>query len=101
MTLNQNALIRWPSKDPADEADYIIEWADALDIGETILTSTWALSAEADQIISLGAEAFSPDTTRIWLSGGLNGRHYVLTNRVTTSVGRTFERSALLFVVDK
>jgi hypothetical protein len=84
-------------KDPTDVTDWGIDFKQELNLSsppDSIATAVWilpaGLTAGAQQII--GSEAFT------FLSGGAAGTDYVLTCRITTTGGRTFQRSSLVFV---
>lgn len=79
-------------KDPAAVLDYTMDWGLWLSaIADTIKTSTW---------VNMGLTKISDSSTttvaRIWLSGGVVGMRYTVTNRITTEGGRTEERSLVI-----
>ena len=76
-------------KDPVAVLDYSIEWSKWL-AGDQIQTSTWTVS---DPAIEAGNDSTIATRTTVWLSGGIAGQSYTVTNRITTSGGRTDERS--------
>ena len=83
-------------KDPGDTTDWVFDWSTYLGTGETVSTST--ITADAGITVgngSNGAPAPSHDGTSatFWLIGGSDGQRYKLTNIITTSAGRTVERS--------
>lgn len=82
-----------PDKDPDEVLDYRIDWSGRLD-GDTISASTWAVP------VGITQDSASNTTTSatIWLSGGTSGEQYTLTNRVTTTGGRTLEQKITLRV---
>jgi hypothetical protein len=82
--------LRWPRKDPSDVVDYQIDWSALLDT-DTILTSVWV----APSGFTKTAETNTATTATVWLSGGPVGVQRI-TNTITTSGGRTFERSVEL-----
>jgi hypothetical protein len=82
--------LRWPAKDPSDVVDYQMSWAALLDL-DTILTSTWVVPTG----LTITAQTNTANTATVWLSGGTVGVH-VITNTITTSGGRTYERSVKL-----
>lgn len=85
------------TKDPDATLDYGCDWSEWLDAGETITASSW--------VIALGLTLESADHTSTlavaWLSGGAAGSVYRATNRVTTSAGRTDERTLLIYVEER
>ena len=84
-------------KDPGAVLDYSIEWSKWL-ADDQIQTSTWSVSDAA-----VGAANHSTTATRtsVWLSGGVAGQVCTVTNRITTSGGRTDQRSFVLQVQDR
>lgn len=89
------ATLKWPDKDPDAVLDYQMDWSDWLN-GDAISTSIWlvpsGLTNDSDNIAS-PAEA-----TVIWLSGGTAGTTYELVNRITTTGGRTNDRTVKIKV---
>lgn len=85
--------LTWPPKDPADVADYQIDWSAIIDT-DTIATSTWTAAG-----FTIGATSNTTTTATVWLSGGPTGVQSI-TNRITTAGGRTFERSVTMTVAE-
>lgn len=83
-------------KDPSDVADFGIRWV--LEDGEQLTSSTWAESPAG--AITIDSESFNAleSTSIVWLSGGTENTSVILTNTVTTTGGRTLERSILVKV---
>lgn len=77
---------RWPDKDPSDNLDYAIDWT--LEPEETIVTSVWVVAGG----LVKGVEAIVGASTVLWMSGGEPGNH-TAQNTITTSAGRTYERT--------
>jgi hypothetical protein len=85
-------------KDPQARIDYAIDWSAAYLDGQAIAQSIWTISpAEADAI-SVAASTFDAQQTSATLTGGLPGRIYRITNRVTLTDGQIDERSISLRV---
>ena len=102
-------MFKWPAKDPDEILDYDIDWtagllsADEIDAGstspaDTIVTSTFTLPAG-----SLTASSTSNSTThtKIWLSGGVLGITYQITNEITTAAGRKMDRTVEIKIKSK
>lgn len=85
--------LTWPPKDPADVADYQIDWSALLGT-DTIASSTWTATG-----FTINSNSFTDTTATVWLAGGAAGVQSI-TNRITTAGGRTFERSATMTVAE-
>jgi hypothetical protein len=83
----------WPTKDPDEILDYQFNWADRLEEGETIFTSTFIVG-EGD--VEISDPEVNGALTKVWVSGGTAGSRNVVTNRITTSAGRVYDYSAAL-----
>lgn len=83
-------------KDPAAVLDYTIDWEYWLDT-DTIDTSVWTVPAG----IVNAADANTATTATIWLSGGTHDTVYSVTNTITTTGGRTDERSIEVHVENR
>ena len=83
-------------KDPGDTLDYTRRASRFLD-GDTIFTSTWTVEP------GITVESSTNDTTSatIWLSGGISGNEYTVTNTIVTAGGRTKDLSFILVVEDQ
>jgi len=77
-------------QDPQATLDYTIDWGPWLG-DDTISTSSW--TAESPMVIESGGESKTDDTTTLFLSGGLAGGNYIITNTINTIGGREDERS--------
>ena len=80
-------------KDPDALLDYTIDWSDWLG-SDTILTSEWFVS----EGITDDHETNTSTSATVWLSGGTAGVAYLLTNRVTTALGRIDDRVITIWV---
>lgn len=91
----------WPPKDPDEVLDYQIDWADPVDgprlvTGETLLTSVFSVASGS---VTINSSAFvAGGLATVWLSGGTAGTTCAIQNRVTTSAGRTYEKTVRLRV---
>ncbi|MFJ5231037.1 hypothetical protein ACIQBJ_14220 [Kitasatospora sp. NPDC088391] len=103
MATNQNL------KDPDAILDWIWDWSDWLASGETIATSTFITSAgiTVPARVPLPGGGTVPGasntttTATVWWSGGSPSQPYLITNRITTSAGRTDDRSITVRVIDR
>ena len=76
-------------KDPNAVLDFEFDWSQWLSAGEVITASTMFPSPG----ITLNSSAFASTNATAWLSGGTASNPYTLTNEITTSDGRTDERT--------
>lgn len=85
-------------KDPDDVLDFHWNWRPYLSDGELLQASTFLVTPG----ITVGPTAPSSTTydTTLWLSGGSIGDIYRCTNRITTTQGRTVDRSINVRVKD-
>jgi hypothetical protein len=97
------------AKDPSDLKDYAIEWSAVL-TGESetaITTSTWSVS-DPTGLTVLSASPHAPyiaSNTKavVWVSGGVAGTRYSLTNTIVTSgaTPRTHQRTIIIPCQDR
>lgn len=93
-------------KDPEADLDYGFDWSEWLAVedltaspavaAETITASTWTLPPDpTSPAVGLAEESSSHNgvATTIWLTGGVDGEDYVITNHIVTSAGREDDRS--------
>lgn len=77
-------------KDPEATLDYEVDWSTFyLDDGETI--SSYVVTVPAG--IAKAADSQDDGVVTIWLTGGTAGTSYRIECKITTSAGRTEERS--------
>lgn len=84
-------------KDPDARLDWIWDWSDWLDAGETITLSVFTVSAG----LVLDTSTNSTTTATVWLTGGTAGQPYSVANRITTSVGRIDEKTITIRVTNR
>ncbi|MCC6362142.1 MAG: hypothetical protein IT165_01380 [Bryobacterales bacterium] len=75
-------------KDPNAVLDYYVDWTRWLN-GDAIATSVWAVTAG----LTVANDTHTTTAATVWLSGGVVGETYRVTNRITTAGGRTEDRS--------
>jgi len=85
-----------PVKDPDSTIDYGCDWSSWLAESENISASSWLVSG-----LDTSGEVNNGVITGVTLSGGTVGESYQLTNRVTTSFGRTEDRSMIIRCLNK
>lgn len=84
-------------KDPDAVLDYRFDWSEWLEDAETIDTSTTTVGTG----LMKDSESSSTTTATIWLSGGTAGTTYTVANRISTSSGRTDERTIQIRVENR
>lgn len=88
-------------KDPGSRIDYAIDWATSYLSGGTIAASSWRVEPIEPGGVVVAQNGFDPGRSVAVIEGGLVGRVYRVTNRVTTGDGREDERSLVLRVEDR
>lgn len=89
-------------KDPDAVLDFAFDWNNAskgpwLQTGETISSHT--ITVETGLTKDSNSELDGIVT--VWLSGGTAGEQYIVACKVTTSLGRTDERSVLINCLER
>jgi hypothetical protein len=84
-------------KDPDATLDYAFNWTDWLATGETISTSTVAVTTGITKVSDSQANGI----VTVWLSGGTEGNTYSIANKITTSAGRVDERTIKVRIEDR
>lgn len=90
-------ILPW-RQSPQEYLDYTFDWAPVLDVGETISTAT-VVSDLPDELVVENVTHGTSDVT-FWVSGGVLDASYTLSCEITTSGGRTFERTREMVIVD-
>ena len=85
-------------QDPDAQLDYKVDWSLWLGTSETISTSTWVVDPGITQGVPTGATHDNTSAT-IWLSGGVVGTTYTITNHIATSAGRINDRSIVVRII--
>jgi hypothetical protein len=84
------------TKDPNAVLDYTIDWTRWL-AGDQIATSEWLVPTGLTKV----ADTKTASSATVWLSGGTAGQSYTVTNRITTTGGRTEDRSFTIRVEER
>jgi len=71
-------------KDPDNKTYHTIDWSGFLASDETITASTWVMDSGLVEEVETTFNA-TAETTTIVFSGGIAGRDYGMTNRITYS----------------
>jgi len=94
-----------PLKDPSAVLDYVFDWTGWLATGETIAvdseTGEKLITITADTGITVDSSTESDGKVTVWLSGGTAGINYKVACKITTSAGRTDERTIWIKVTDR
>ena len=85
-------------KDPQAVMDYKIKWYRWLGT-DTILSSSW--SADSPNITIDDGTQHNDTEAVVWLSGGVAGETYILTNHIVTAGGREEDGSIRIVMVHK
>lgn len=83
-------------KDPNATKDYVVDWTDYLQ-GDTLATSVFTVPVG----LTKDSETNSSTSAIVWLSGGTVGTIYTILNRITTTAGRTDDRSFRIEVKER
>jgi hypothetical protein len=85
------------TKGPSEVLNYGVDWSDFLDVGDTIVTSTWTVPAGITQ----DSENETTTVAEIFLSGGTLGNTYTLTNSITTDFGLEADREIKIWITEE
>lgn len=85
------------TKDPSAILDWAFDWTDWLAAAETITDHT----ITADTGITVGSSTKDTGVVTVWLSGGTAGINYKVACLITTTAGRTDERTIWIKVVER
>jgi hypothetical protein len=85
------------TKDPSAVLDWDFDWTDWLAAAETITDHT----ITADTGITVDSSTEDAGKVTVWLSGGTAGINYKVACLITTTEGRTDERTIWIKVVDR
>jgi len=83
---------KFPPKDPDAVLDYAFDWTKWLQTSESI--STYTISIDAG--LTKDSDSETAGIVTVWLSGGTDGETYKVACRITTGLGRTDERTAVV-----
>ncbi len=89
------------AKDPDAVLDYTVDWTDRLEAGETITAAFWEVAPAEAGGLAITLESGSGAQRAATVSGGAPGHVYRLTNRVSTSLGRTEDQSFLIRIIER
>lgn len=87
-------------KDPDSILDYKWDWSDWLEAAETISTQTCVADSN-DLSVDSSSITDSSKSVTAWLSGGVAGMRYTVTNHIVTSAAREDDRSITVSVEER
>ena len=93
--------LNWPTKDPGDILDYILDISPAIvgNDGDGIATAAVSFTPSSPGDLELQSTTADGSRIILWLSGGQAGTVYTITFVITTINGRSLQRSVLLPVL--
>lgn len=77
--------------DPSDLIDYEFLW-ESLPSTDVIISSSWSITPSGDLFVA-GSVLTGPKSVLVWISGGIAGNDYRVSNLIVTAAGRRIERS--------
>lgn len=90
--LNLNTL----EQDPDETVDYVVDWSDQLDAGDTIIgTPVWTVSPSG---LTVDDEDNDTTTTTVWLTAGTANTDFQVECTITTQGGRVLQGHLLIRV---
>jgi hypothetical protein len=93
--------LNWPTKDPGDVLDYLLDIAPAVVGNDGDGIATLDVTLDPSNPGDLTLQSMTTDGSRVvlWLSEGQAGTIYTITFAITTINGRSLQRSVLLPVL--
>jgi hypothetical protein len=93
--------LNWPTKDPGDVLDYILDIGPAIVGNDGDGIATLSVNLSPSNPGDLVVQSTTADGSRVilWLSGGQAGTIYTITFSINTINGRSLQRSVLLPVL--
>lgn len=85
--------LSWPSKDPDEKLDYLLDWGPRLD-DDTIQTATFSLATPAG--LTIVVQDYDATTATVWLSGGTDNNTAEILCHIVTVGGRIMEQTVKL-----
>lgn len=85
------------NKDPDSVLDYSFDWTNWLG-KDAISTSSWDIPTDLTEVLS---DVQDNSITTVWLSGGVKGERYLVTNHIITQAGREDDRSFIIEMTNK
>ena len=86
------------TKDPNEVLDYLFRWTKELErIDDTI--SSFEIIAETG--ITIDSSSNTDTEVTVWISGGTIAERYLVTCRIVTAGGRTYDKSFYLHIAQQ
>lgn len=85
------------TKDPSAVLDYKIDWSEWLPENDRIVSASFVVS---DDDMTVDDVVFNDTSATVWLSGGVAGQRYTVTNHIVTEDGREDDRSLIIICKD-
>jgi hypothetical protein len=86
MTIFTGTNSRWAEQSIDSRRDYSEDWSELLSGNDSILSSAW--SNDGGESLVLDGDSVTGSVTSVWISGGVAGKTYRISNIVTTNQGR-------------
>jgi hypothetical protein len=96
-TFHIDAAGYWIEKDPQAVLDYAMDWSDWLATDTITGTPVWTVPTG----LTKDSQSNTTTVATAWLSGGVLGTTYTVSCKITTTAGRTDERSFRLKIVER
>ncbi len=97
-------MLRAIEKDPDAILPYRFDWSEWLE-GDTISDAEFEVSPSVEGGLTIDAQSYDTATCTVWLSGGVAGQSYTLTNRIYPQAGAAHgmrdDRSVLVRVQNR
>ena len=87
----------WAEQDVAARLDYSEDWTEFIVAGDFIVSSDWA--ADSPEVL-LSDPSITGALTTVWVSGGVAGKTYRISNTIVTDAGRRDVRYFVLSIKD-
>lgn len=80
---------------PGALLDWTLDWSSVLMPGEALSSSLWFVD---NDVITLSLPSHTPNAATVWITGGVDGGSYRLTNRTSSNAGRTDDRTIAVLI---
>lgn len=87
----------WAEQDVSARLDYSEDWSDFVSADDAIVNSVWQADSPD---VTLADPMIVGEVTTVWVSGGVVGKTYRISNTITTSAGRRDVRYFVLSITD-